>query len=503
MNNELYLRVREKEGRLYSDEIVSRLPFVPHEHPLANEWRARSASAARLTEYLSRLPKPLRILDLGCGNGWLSSLLSKSGHRVVGVDRNRYELEQAARVFSSNSDLFFLETDIFSAPFASETFDVIVLASVIQYFQDLPELIKTLLYYSKPHGEIHIMDSPLYADDKLANAVRRSRDYYSSIGFPEMAGHYFHHRASDLSPFEPQWLYRPPPRWKRFASRVGSPFPWIVIEKQDVHEREAAISEAFSRTARKYDAFSEDHPHLTRMRSKVYAHVERVIPKGSRILELNCGTGTDAVELAKRGYTVHATDNAPGMLKRLPEKIARCDAEKKITFQQCSFTELHTIQDAPFDAVFSNLGGLNCIADLSPVVAQLPRVLRPNGLVTWVLMPPVCLWEMAEIFRGHPRLAFRRFSRNGTRSHLEGLYFSVYYFTPQKVLEWFGNEYDCLAIEGLSVLTPTAESKNFAKRYPRLYRTLSLLDDRLAVRRPWRGWGDFFIITLRYLPKGK
>ena len=503
MEVDLYLRVREKEGRLYSDEVVARLPLVTDGHPLANEWRARSASASRLTRYLSRRPKPLTILELGCGNGWLSNFMSKSGHRVVGVDKNLYELKQAARVFSSNSNLSFLAADIFSAPFAPETFDVILLASAIQYFRNLPELLTTVLRYLKPQGEIHIMDSPLYADAEITDAVHRSQQYYSSLGFPEMAGQYFHHRESDVRIFDPQWLYRPRPRlprWKRFLRSFDSPFPWIVIEKQGVHDREATISEAFSRTAQKYDAFSEDHPHLTRLRNKVYAHMERLIPPGARILELNCGTGTDAVELAKRGYTIHATDNAPGMLERLPEKIARHDVGEKITFQQCSFTELDTIQAPPFDAVFSNLGGLNCLADLSPVIAQLPTVLRPNGLVTWVLMPPVCLWEMAELFRGHPRLAFRRFSRSGTRSHLEGLYFTVYYFSPQKILEWFGDEYDCLAIEGLSILTPTAESKNFAKRYARLYRTLSWLDDRLAFRRPWRGWGDFFIVTLRYQP---
>jgi ubiquinone/menaquinone biosynthesis C-methylase UbiE len=262
------------------------------------------------------------------------------------------------------------------------------------------------------------------------------------------------------------------------------------------------IAEAFSRTAEKYDTFADDHPNQTRMREKVYSHIERFVPAGSRILELNAGTGTDAVELARRGYTIHATDIAPGMLDRLQDKVQRFDLSGKITVQRRSFTELDQIKGAPFDAVFSDLGGLNCIPDLSPVIAQLPKVLHPNGLVTWVLMPPVCLWEMAEIFRGHPKLAFRRFGRDGTRASLEGLSFTVYYFTPEKVLDWFGNKYACLSIEGLSVITPTAESKNFAKRYTRLYGILSWIDDRLVTRRPWRGWGDFFIVTLRYLQGG-
>jgi ubiquinone/menaquinone biosynthesis C-methylase UbiE len=266
------------------------------------------------------------------------------------------------------------------------------------------------------------------------------------------------------------------------------------------------IAEAFSRTAEKYDAFAQDHPNQTRMRQRVYNHLERFIPAGSRILELNAGTGTDAAELARRGYTVHATDIAPGMLARAREKAQQPGLNRRMTVQECSFTALDQIGGAPYDVVFSNLGGLNCIPDLTPVIQQLPNVLRspdpasgePGGLVTWVLMPPVCLWEMAEIFRGHPRLAFRRFAKNGTRTHLEGLYFTCYYFTPQQVARWFGANYEPLAIEGLSVITPTAESKNLAKRHPRFYSALAWLDDRLSIHAPWRSWGDFFIITLRF-----
>jgi ubiquinone/menaquinone biosynthesis C-methylase UbiE len=264
-----------------------------------------------------------------------------------------------------------------------------------------------------------------------------------------------------------------------------------------MNEPFSIIAEAFSRTGEKYDSFALDHPNLARMRDKVYAHLGRFLPEGARILELNAGTGIDAVALARRGYSVHATDIAPGMLERARDKACRLDLQDRITFQECSFTRLGEIQGAPFDAVFSNLGGLNCIPDLAPVIHQLPGVLKPGGLVTWVLMPPVCLWEIAELLRGHPRIAFRRLARNGTLTHLEGLHFTIYYFTPRRVVEWFGPAYENLAIEGLSVFTPTTESKNVPDRYPGLYRLLVWLDDRFSQRRPWRGWGDFYILSMR------
>lgn len=259
------------------------------------------------------------------------------------------------------------------------------------------------------------------------------------------------------------------------------------------------IAEAFSRTAEKYDSFAEDHPHLTRMRNKVYAHVMRYVPRGARILELNAGTGTDAVQLAQRGYFVHATDIAPGMLARLPEKVKKLGLQDRVTMEARSFLELEGVQGAPFDVVFSNLGGLNCVPDLTPVIKQLPGLLKPGGILTWVLMPHVCLWEMAEVFRGNFSLAFRRFSRGRVRAHLEGLDFDVYYFSPRQVLRWFGEDFDLLSLEGLSVITPTAESKNFAKWHPRLYQLLSWLDDRLSAHWPWNGWGDFYILTMKYM----
>ena len=237
MDTELYLRVREKEGRLYSDDVVAELPFVSNAHPLANEWRARAASATRLIRYLSRRSKLLCILDLGCGNGWLSNLLHRSGHCVIGLDQNRFELQQAARVFSPQPGLSFLEADVFTAPFVAETFDVILLASVIQYFRDLTALLSVLLRYLKPQGEIHIMDSPLYTDSERDQAANRSLQYYAALGVPQMAEHYFHHRVSDLGAFAPKTLYQGRPltlRLNQLLGRVDSPFPWIVIRKQDV-----------------------------------------------------------------------------------------------------------------------------------------------------------------------------------------------------------------------------------------------------------------------------
>jgi SAM-dependent methyltransferase len=229
---DLYLHARKKEGRLYSDRIVARLPDIPADHPLVDEWRARAKSANRLAHYVALLPQSHRILELGCGNGWLSHrLASMGGVRVWGLDRGGSELAQACRLFHA-SNLAFLNADIFRSPFAPHSFDLIVLASVIQYFPDLAALLRALQDLLIPGREIHVLDSPLYNENELASARERTRAYYASLGFPEMADYYFHHTVSSLHPFSPHWLYRPRDWQTRFRRRLGQimpPFAWFCI----------------------------------------------------------------------------------------------------------------------------------------------------------------------------------------------------------------------------------------------------------------------------------
>jgi ubiquinone/menaquinone biosynthesis C-methylase UbiE len=102
----------------------------------------------------------------------------------------------------------------------------------------------------------------------------------------------------------------------------------------------AQVAAAFSLKAGVYDAFGQDHANLARMRQKVYAQLARWTPAGSHILELNAGTGLDAVALIERGYRVHATDLAPGMVAEMRRKQAELGLNGRLTLQQCSFTEL-------------------------------------------------------------------------------------------------------------------------------------------------------------------
>src|SRR5262245_15913936 len=74
----LYLQVRSKEGRIYTDEEARRLPDAPEPHPHYEEWKLRALSLRRFKAYLRHLPNNApRLLDLGAGNGWFCAQLAK------------------------------------------------------------------------------------------------------------------------------------------------------------------------------------------------------------------------------------------------------------------------------------------------------------------------------------------------------------------------------------------------------------------------------------------
>ncbi len=258
------------------------------------------------------------------------------------------------------------------------------------------------------------------------------------------------------------------------------------------------VAAAFDRKASVYDDFGIDHVNLTRMRTKVYDHIARYAPQAGHLLEMNAGTGLDAVEMVKRGYRVHATDLAPAMVAEIETKIATLDLHDHLTSQQLDFGAIATAANAPFDGIYSNSGGLNCVADLAPIVAQLPAVLNAGATVTWVIMPRFCPWELLLTLKD-PSVGLRRWKRNGVMANVEGVQFRTWYFSASQVRTLFDERFEFVACEALSLVTPTADNYSFAKRRPQLYNALVTLDDALATRAPFNRWGDFFILTMRYL----
>jgi release factor glutamine methyltransferase len=227
---DFYMELREKENRVYSDEEVRHLPEIRASHPNASEWVVRERSMIELLVFLRLLRKPFDILEIGCGNGWLSRQLANIPRcRVTGIDVNQVELTQAKRVFKNIPNLNFLYGDLRKDILKDELFDVIVFAASIQYFEDLEEILLAASKHLRAGGAIHIIDTCFYKENELKGARNRSREYFKKIGFPEMAAYYFHHSFNTLKKFHYRVFFDPKQSIGQTEKRDRM-FPWICIQ---------------------------------------------------------------------------------------------------------------------------------------------------------------------------------------------------------------------------------------------------------------------------------
>ncbi len=281
---------------------------------------------------------------------------------------------------------------------------------------------------------------------------------------------------------------------------------------------EVLAAEAFSRQSSIFDIIYGKDTIVQYKRSRVREHVLQFLQPCSHILELNCGTGEDAIYFAGLGHRVHATDYASGMLSQLQKKVLATTgtvdptvtagpavtADPAVTAgpistERCSFTELSALKHkGPYDLIFSNFAGLNCTGNVDKVLGEFDTLLKPGGLVTLTLLPPFCLWETLLLCRGKWKTAFRRwFSKHGRLAKVEGLPFRCWYYAPARVRALLGDSFELVDLEGLCTIVPPSYLVGFAQKHPRTYAMLCRWENKYRRSWPWRGIGDYFIITLR------
>jgi SAM-dependent methyltransferase len=101
-------------------------------------------------------PKDLRgklVLDVGCGMGRFADIASRWGARVVGVDLSA-AAEVAARNMEDREAVSIFRADVFSLPFAPESFDYIYSLGVLHHTPNCEQAFKRLPRLLKPGGTI-------------------------------------------------------------------------------------------------------------------------------------------------------------------------------------------------------------------------------------------------------------------------------------------------------------------------------------------------------------
>ena len=251
---------------------------------------------------------------------------------------------------------------------------------------------------------------------------------------------------------------------------------------------------AFDAFAASYDQTFTESILGQLLRQRVWRVLQDAFMAGSHVLELTCGTGADAVWLARRGVRVTATDGSPAMLEAVREKVSAAGLDSLVSPQRLSLQEISEAPwpaQPPFDGAFSNFGGLNTIADCRPLARSLARAVQPGGKVILVPMGPYCPWEILwHLGHGAPSTALRRLRQPATaRVGMQTI--PIWYPNRRQLQRAFAPWFHPLATYSLGLWLPPSYLDHLVQRYARLFRRLDRLE--AATARLTGGWGDHYI----------
>jgi len=288
--------------------------------------------------------------------------------------------------------------------------------------------------------------------------------------------------------------------WTGETAQIGLRQRALLPSGDDAHARAA---DAFSAVSSFYDGETEANPMVRLVRRATLRRLRTLFRPGDLVLEMGCGTGVEAVAVARAGIRVVVTDVAPGMLEATAARVADAGLADRVTLHQVAASELRTLLDryppGSFAGAYSSFGPLNCEPDLAKTAAALHKLVRPGGRLVLSVINRYHPFEKAwYALHGDPRRAIRRWSgyAEGTVSPTLPHRVPTYYYTQRAFAQHFAPQFRLRQCRALLLFMPPPYLAHLVDRFPRLFRLAGGVEARVAHWPLLRALGDHFYLEL-------
>lgn len=252
-----------------------------------------------------------------------------------------------------------------------------------------------------------------------------------------------------------------------------------------------------------FDVETYDHEHESlfptkRIRKIVWSIYYKYFKQGDSLLELNCGTGADALELASNGIYVTATDASVEMMSVVRKKVTATALHQFVFPLHLPLSRLRTLYGRQYDGVISSFGGLNCTNQLHQVAHDLAMLVKPGGIIVLSILSKFSFWEtISFLLRGEWNRAFRRRLPDGVLTKMKGELVWAHYYSPAQIRTTFAPHFDCVEHRGINIFSLPPTSIKIYRLLGRMNRLLEYLDDHLPPGSGLHSFGNHFTIVLR------
>lgn len=253
---------------------------------------------------------------------------------------------------------------------------------------------------------------------------------------------------------------------------------------------------SFDKAAQNYDATFTNTAIGKMQRNLVYKQLSKQLTSVKNILEINCGTGEDAIWLTKQNFNITATDISPKMIEV---------AKNKATLDNLNFitADIKTIHSSlggqKFDLIFSNFGGLNCLSkqELEQFIQDSKMMLSEKGKMVLVIMPKNTLWEQFYFLAKAQFSSVYRRKKEFSIADVDGEKVSTYYYNPKDIVNLAGNDFELVDQNPIGFFVPPSYLENFFRNKKGLLRFLGSIEKGISNRSFLSKYADHYIITLQ------
>ena len=253
---------------------------------------------------------------------------------------------------------------------------------------------------------------------------------------------------------------------------------------------------SFDKAALNYDVTFTNTEIGRMQRNLVYKQLSKQLGSVKNILEINCGTGEDAIWLAQQNFNITTSDISSKMIEV---------AKSKTTFDNLNFVTADikntatSFKGKKFDLIFSNFGGLNCMSksELEKFFRDANSILSPKGKLVLVIMPKNTFWEQVYFLsKAQFSEVFRR-KKEFVLADVDGEKVRTYYFNPKDIVNLAKNDFELVTQKPIGFFVPPSYLETFFSNKNGLLRFLNSLENRISNWSFLSKHADHYIITLQ------
>jgi SAM-dependent methyltransferase len=234
-------------------------------------------------------------------------------------------------------------------------------------------------------------------------------------------------------------------------------------------------AQAFDSVAAGYDKLWTCSPAGRLQREAFWNHAGPCFRNATRVLDIGCGTGEDALGLMRSGMQVTAIDISSQMVA-----VARA---RGVDARELAMERLGEL-GGRFDVAMSNFGALNCLETPAVIREPLARLVVPGGYAIFCMLGRFCFWETAWfLLHRDVRKAGRRW-RGKSRASI-GV--DVFYHSPERMRESLWPDFTLQEHFGVGICVPPSYVRFLSNG---VIRRAAQMDERLAERKFWRAMAD-------------